>query len=193
MSLDLSVAWKHFPVIETQRLRLREMTVADTADHLRLWGDAQVMVAHGRPPFTEEAQSQRMIAWYATAFADQEAIRWAVTRQGDNRLIGTIGYHQLDLRHHHAEIGYELLPAFWGQGIMTEAVTAVLHHAFTTMKLHRVEAIVDPANQRSAGLLRKVGFTEEGYLRERFYDNGRFVDDWFFSILAHEFLAAVHT
>ncbi len=41
--------------------------------------------------------------------------------------------------------------------------------------------------EASANLLRKVGFTEEGFLRERFYDNGRFVDDWFFSILAHEF------
>ena len=70
---------------------------------------------------------------------------------------------------------------------MTEAVTAVLRFGFEEIGFHRIEAIVAPGNIASANLLRKVGFREEGFLLERFFEDGRFIDDWFFAILKPDF------
>jgi ribosomal-protein-alanine N-acetyltransferase len=185
--LDLSQAWRVFPVLETERLTLRALRPDDAADHFALWSDPLVMAAHGSPPYTAIAQSEETIARYARDLASHDAVRWAITRRGDDRLIGTCGYHHLSREHHRSEIGYELQSACWRQGIMSEALRAVLRHGFLDMRLHRVEAVVDPQNHASSGLLRRLGFTYEACLRERFHDNGRFADDWFFALLAHEF------
>jgi ribosomal-protein-alanine N-acetyltransferase len=185
--LDLSQAWREFPVLETERLTLRALRPEDAPDHFALWSDPVVMAAHGAPPYTETAQSEDLIRRYARDFSLHEAIRWAVTLRGHDRLIGTCGYHHLSREHHRSEIGYELVPAHWRQGIMAEALRAVLRHGFRDMRLHRIEAVIDPKNNASAGLLRRLGFKYEACLRERFHDNGRFSDDWYFSQLAHEF------
>ena len=184
--LDLTESFKSFPVLETERLRLREMVPQDAEAVFALLGDPEVMAWHGRPPFETLAEAERHVAWYANAFAEMRAIRWAVTRHGEDKVLGTCGFHHMILYHFRAEIGYELASSEWRQGIMSEAVRAIVRFGLTKMGLHRIEAIVDPTNEASANLLRKVGFTEEGFLRQRFYDNGRFVDDWFFSILKTE-------
>ncbi|MFZ1399914.1 MAG: GNAT family N-acetyltransferase [Candidatus Promineifilaceae bacterium] len=184
--LDLTQSFKTFPVLETERLRLRAMVPQDAAAVFALLGDPEVMAWHGSPPFATIEDAQRHIAWYAGAFAEKQAIRWAVTRHGEDRVLGTCGFHHLVMPHYRSEIGYELASSEWRQGIMSEAVRAIVHFGLAEMGLHRIEAIVDPTNTASARLLRKIGFTEEGFLRERFWDNGRFTDDWFFSILASE-------
>lgn len=184
--LDLSQAWRVFPVLETERLILRALRPDDAPDHFALWSDPVVMAAHGALPYTDVAQSEDFIRRYTRDFAGLAAIRWVVTRRGQDRLIGTCGYHDLSTQHHRSEIGYELERACWRQGIMFEALRAVLRHGFLDMRLHRVEAVIDPQNDASAGLLRRLGFTYEACLRERFHANGRFSDDWYFSLLAHE-------
>lgn len=184
--LDLTETFKSFPVLETERLRLREIVPQDAADVFAIFSDPAVVAGHGRPPFTEIDEAHELIAWYAAAFQEKRAVRWAITRLGEDKLLGTSGFHHIAARHHRAEIGYELASSEWRQGIMSEAVRAIVRFGLAGMGLHRIEANVDPDNTASANLLRKVGFTEDGYLRERFYDNGRFVDDWFFSILARE-------
>ncbi len=187
--LDLSQAWSTFPVLETERVLLRALTQADVPEHFRLWSHPAVRAGHSAAALPDISQSEELIQRYAQSFARHEAIRWAVTRRDDGRLLGTCGFHTISLQHHRAEIGYELHPDHWGKGFMSEAVWAMLGHGFLDMNLHRIEANVDPDNAASASLLRRLGFTDEGYLRERYYDNGRFTHDWFFSMLAHEYRA----
>jgi ribosomal-protein-alanine N-acetyltransferase len=184
--LDLTKSFQTFPVLATARLHLREMVPQDAEALFALYSDPQVMAGHGSPVFKTIGKAQQRIDWYAEAFRDMRALRWAITRHEDDTVLGTCGFHEISARHHRAEIGYELAPAFWRQGIMFEAVSAVVRFGLMEIGFHRIEANVDPNNHASASLLRKVGFTEEGYFRERFFDSGRFVDDWFFSILASE-------
>jgi ribosomal-protein-alanine N-acetyltransferase len=185
--LDLSQAWSTFPVLATERLLLRALTLDDTPEHFRIWSHPAVMAGHSVAEWPHVGDSEDFIQRIARSFTTREAIRWAVTRREDGQMLGTCGYHTISLQHRRAEIGYELHPDHWGQGFMSEAIWAVLGHGFLDMGLHRVEANVDPDNAASASLLRRLGFTEEGYLRERFYANGRFTHDWFFSMLAHEY------
>jgi ribosomal-protein-alanine N-acetyltransferase len=69
---------------------------------------------------------------------------------------------------------------------MTETMSAILAYGFTELGLHRVEAIIDIANERSKGLLLKLGFTYEGNLRQRYYFRDRFEDEHYFGLLKDE-------
>lgn len=184
--LDLTESFQTFPILQTKRLRLRELVPGDAEALFAVFSDPKVMAGHGQPAYKDVAEAHRLINWYAKAFSEKRALRWAVTFRDDDTILGTCGYHVITARHYRAEIGYELNATYWRQGIMSEAVRAAVRFGLAEMGFHRIEAIVDPENPASANLLRKVGFTEEGYLRARFYDNSRFVDDWFFSILASE-------
>lgn len=87
-----------------------------------------------------------------------------------------------------AMLGYWLGLPFVGQGHMTAAVRTLLPHAFETLRLHRVEAAVQPGNVRSAGVLRRVGFTEEGLARRYLKINGHWQDHLLFAILAEDWM-----
>ena len=85
-----------------------------------------------------------------------------------------------------AEIGDDLGRDYWHQGYMSEALRAMLAYGFETLKLNRIEALVMPENEASATLLRRLGFSEEGVLREYAYFKGEYHDLRFFSLLRRE-------
>ncbi|MCB0183617.1 MAG: GNAT family N-acetyltransferase, partial [Caldilineaceae bacterium] len=91
------------------------------------------------------------------------------------------------LHRHRGEIGYDLRQREWGKGIMAEALDAIIDFGFRDMGLQRVEALVMPENVASARLLRKLGFTEEGTLRDYDRFKGAFHDMRCFSILKQEY------
>ncbi len=123
-----------------------------------------------------------MICWGQ----DNEAIRWGITLKGEDRVLGSCGFHHFDAGFHRAETGYELNRAYWRQGMMTEAMSAILTYGFDFLGLHRVEAIIDMANEQSKGLLLKLGFTYEGNLRQRYFFRDRFEDEHYFGLLKDE-------
>ena len=113
-------------------------------------------------------------------------IRWGIARKGDSKLIGTCGYTDWDKTAHKGEIGYDLDPAYWGQGIMTEALRAILEYGFKKMGLNRIQAVIDSENTRSQKLVLRLGFKKEGVLRHNSTFRGQFRDDVCFSLLEEE-------
>lgn len=111
---------------------------------------------------------------------------WGITLTGKDTVIGSCGFHHFSPGFHRAETGYELNRTFWGKGIMFEAMSAILTYGFSELDLHRVEAIIDIANERSKGLLLKLGFTYEGNLRQRYPFRDRFEDEHYFGLLKDE-------
>ena len=113
-----------------------------------------------------------------------EAITWGIFRKEGSSLLGTIGFWRIQKEHYRAEIGYLLHPTLQGQGLMQEAVKAVLQYGFETMQLHSVEANVNPANAASIKLLERSGFLREAHFKENYFYNGRFLDSLIYSLLA---------
>jgi len=101
-------------------------------------------------------------------------------------LIGTCGFHHWDQSRRRAEVSYDLSPRYWGQGYMREALQAVLRYGFEKMRLHRIEALVDPRDTRSQNLLYGLGFKMEGVLRDHDFIKDRFQDDMVFALLEGE-------
>lgn len=184
--MDLSAAFAVFPVLETERFVLREITPEDAPELFRIYGDPEVMRYFGSPPIATLEEARQRVERTRVAFRNGEGIRWAITRRGSPQMIGSCGHWRLVKPHFRSEIGYDLLPEAWGQGVMPEAVAAILQFGFERMGLHSVEAQIHPDNRGSRRVLEKLGFVQEGYFRESYYENGVFTDAAVFSLLGRE-------
>lgn len=189
--LNLISAFATFPVLKTERLLLRAVTPGDADDIFRIMSDPRVMRYFGVLPMASRAEAVQRADTFQKAFQEQTAIRWAITQREGGPFIGTCGYWRLIKAHFRAELGYELAPEWWGHGIMPEAICAVLTFGFTTMGLHSVEAQIHPANIGSRRVLEKLGFVQEGYFHENYYDpvEDRFTDTAVFSLLQATWLS----
>lgn len=175
-----------FPSLETERLLLRQMTLGDTDFVFKHFSDSAVtQYLMDEPPVTDYAQAQEIIQFYMEPEGKTHN-RWGIIRKSDNQLIGTCGYHKWDKRYFRAEIGYDLSPGFWGQGYMMESLRAVISNGFERMRLNRIDALVYIENDRSIQLLQKLGFKQEGILRDYFYLDGKFHDHYIFALLRRE-------
>jgi ribosomal-protein-alanine N-acetyltransferase len=191
MTTGIDTMFTQFPSLTTDRLHLRQIQPSDAEALFATFSDKEVMEFYGETPHRSVDDSRELIRQQHVWYAQKEGIRWGITRKGEDHVIGSCGFYRFGEDSQRAETGYELNRAFWQQGIMMEAMTAILTYAFTELKLHRVEAVVDDVNERSKGLLRKLGFTHEGTLRQRFYFRDRFWDEHYFGLLAEEWHAPI--
>ena len=176
-----------FPQLETTRLVLREITLNDAEFYFRHFNNEKVVEGCCFPgPKNLKAAKEELEFYCINPFKDNRGIRWGITRKGSNELIGTLGYYEWNKTARRAEIGYDLDPAYWGQGVMTEALGAVLKFGFEQMGLNRIQAIIDSENARSLKLVCRLGFKKEGVLRQRSHFKGQFRDDVCFSLLKNE-------
>lgn len=102
------------------------------------------------------------------------------------QLVGVVGFHYFDWTNKRTEIGYWLAESFQGRGIMTRACQALVDYAFRGLGLNRIEIRVAPDNARSQGIPRRLGFREEGTLREVAWLNDRFIDLVVYSLLRED-------
>jgi ribosomal-protein-alanine N-acetyltransferase len=184
--MTIDEAFATFPALTTQRLRLRKYESSDADDIYAMLSDEETMRYYSNEAFQSLAEVEAYIILRRDDFARRREIRWGIARHDDDRIIGSCGLHSFDEEFHRAETGYILNRAFWSQGFMAEALSAVLAYGFTEMGLHRIEAVVDSANKRSKNLLVKLGFQYEGNLRQRFLFRGEFEDEHYFGLLRDE-------
>ncbi len=178
---------REFPQLETGRLILREMTPDDVEFYFRHFNNKKVVEGSCFPgPKTLEAAKEELEVYCIRPFKEDKGIRWGIIRKGTTALIGTCGIYDWNKTVRRAEIGYDLEPAHWGEGIMTEALRAVLRYGFDEMGLNRIQAIIDSENVKSIKLVERLGFKKEGVLRQNSYFRGQFRDEASFSLLKEE-------
>lgn len=179
-----------FPVIDVNdEFILRQVSYNDLHDYFEYMDNEHVIKyvpVECIPQNLERAKEE--IEYNLDLFRYRRSVYWGIARKDNNKLIGSCGFNYWNRDHSRAEISYDLGYKYWGKGIMTEAVKAVLGFAFTRMELHRVEATVTPTNQGSLRVLRKMGFQKEGILREQKLLHGKFYDAVILSLLQKEYL-----
>lgn len=172
-----------FPNLETDRLQLRRVANSDVNEIFALRSNKETMKYLPRPLVKTEEEALAHIAMIDEKIRNNEGINWAITMKENPKLIGIIGHYQIKPEHFRAEIGYMLLPEYYGKGIIIEAIKATVNYGFEIMKLHSIEAIIDPENFASEKVLQKSGFVKEAHLKENEYYEGRFLDTVIYSIL----------
>lgn len=170
------------PTLETARLCLRERTVDDADALFPCFADAEAMTYWSHAPHDSVEQTR---AKFAEPFAEWRA--WAITLRGDDRAIGFVAIGER--RPGVSEIGYMVGRAHWGSGIAREAVSVVLDQVLRVEGQRRVFADTDPENAASNGLLKALGFTLEGRLREEWETHLGVRDTFLWGLLASEWNA----
>nr|WP_314589948.1 GNAT family N-acetyltransferase [Paenibacillus terrigena] len=175
-----------FPVLETERLKLRQLRLDDASDLYDYFSKDEVTEYYDLATFTERKQAEDLIQMWIDSFSSLRSIRWGVTLKSEDRVIGTCGFHKWSQKNRRAEIGYELSPAYWRQGYMSEVLDAVIRCGFHELGLNRIEAQISQDNIGSRKVLEKAGFQEEGVLQDYFYLKDRFVDAAIFAVLKRD-------
>lgn len=173
-----------FPVLETERLILREIKAEDAQDLFINFSNPEVMKHYGSEPMDHIEEANGLIHSFHIGFCEGKAVRWGIQLKEEKNLIGTVGFHALSSKHRRSEIGYELNKGYWGQGLAKEAILKVVEYGFQEMELKRIGAIVFLENEPSNQLLNRIGFKQEGILREYMVQNGFSYDTYSYSLLA---------
>ncbi len=179
----LNLNFNPFPVLETERLVLRNVTPEDVNEIFLLRSDKLVMKYLDRPSAKSENEALDFIKMINVQEKNNEGVTWAITLKGIKKLAGTICYWNFQKEHYRAEIGYLLLPDYWGKGIMQEAFSPVINFGFNVMNLHSIEANVNPANAASIKLLERNNFVREAYFKENYFFDGKFLDSAIYSLV----------
>lgn len=172
-----------FPVLETTNLVLRKITLKDAPVIFELRSGDRSMQFIDKEKIASLKIAQEMIQNMETQYQSNAAIMWGISLKGSAPLIGTIGFWRIEKDHHRAEIGYMLLPDYWGRGYASEAIKQVLDFGFEILKFHSIEANINPNNLASRRVLEKQGFRKEGFFKEDYYFNGKFLDTEVYSLL----------
>lgn len=181
-----------FPVLTTQRLILRDFHEADVNAFFSMFSDDRVTEFYDCNSFSNVEQAQKLVEANIRRNAAQDGIgvRWVIClANSPDRAIGSCGIHSINKAFHSIEIGYDLHPEYWGCGYAFEAVSRVLGFCFSShMPIHvnRVSASTDLESHKSIALLRRLGFSEEGILRQYGFWKNRFNDVRLFSLLREE-------
>jgi len=176
--------------LHTPRLIVRMIEERDLPDLYQVFSDEAVTRFL---PYITWTDTLAAHSWYQRVkemAAQAAAMQCVIVDKESNKVIGACLLFRFDTECERCELGYALAQPYWRGGYMAEALRALLTHAFGEMGINRVEAEVDPRNPASAQLLRKLGFTQEGLLRQRWKFKGEIKDTWMFGLLRDEWQAA---
>lgn len=153
--------------IETERLILRPFVIEDAEDVYRNWASDPEVTKYLTWPAHPSADISRMLLndW-VPRYAAGDYFNWAMEWKETGRVIGNISVVRLREDIDEAEIGYCMSRAYWGRGIMPEALKAVMDYLFRTAGVNRIAACHDARNPKSGRVMEKAGMKLEGVLRQ---------------------------
>jgi ribosomal-protein-alanine N-acetyltransferase len=180
--------FRKLPVIETSRLRLRKLLLRDAADmfeYASLPEVAENLTWECHRNISDSLHYLRMIL---KQYEDNLPSPWGIVLKDNGKLIGTVGFNSVSYQNAFAEVGYVLSRHYWGNGLMSEALSEVVKFGFEVMNLNRIEATCNTQNRRSESVMKKCGFSFEGILRGRLLVKNKFLDLKMYSIMKSEYL-----
>ena len=168
-----SYSFQSFPVINSERLSLRAISRSDASTILTLRSDDYVTKFIARPKMKSEKEALQFISDRKKDNANYKVFYWAIELKSNNKMIGTVCLWNFSKDKKYAEIGYELLPTYFGNGYMDEAIKEVVKFGFKTIELQTIEAFTHYDNVSSIKLLEKNKFILQVKRRDEGFPNNR--------------------
>lgn len=175
--------------IRAARMLLRPLTESDAEPLFAVYSDVRVSRYLSKPAWTSIEQAHESIARDREALPSGKYLRLGLVVDGVKGLVGECSFFNLVEQCRRAEVGYAMAFDSWGNGFMHEGLSALLTYGFNELNLNRVEADIDPRNRPSARSLERLGFRNEGRLRERWIVNGEVSDTDLYGLLKAEWHA----
>ena len=177
-------------LLDTARLSLRPFILEDAPNMYKNWAsDPRVTRYLTWTPHASVEETKQIVGFWVEQYGGDLFYQWVIVLKEINEVIGNISVVQQDEDLETAVIGYCMGQKWWGQGIMTEAYTAVLAHLFRQVGFNRVAATHHVANPASGRVMVKCGMTYEGLRRDGAKDNqGKFCDVECYAILKKDWM-----
>ncbi|MCW8818549.1 MAG: GNAT family N-acetyltransferase [Ignavibacteriaceae bacterium] len=182
IEIDKSV-FELFPEFESERLLFRKILLSDAKDLFLIRSNDDIMRYMDVTRFESIDDAEKLINSVEESYKKQAGINWAIIEKDSNSFAGYFGFFRIIPEHCRAEIGYALKTEYWGEGYMYETINRMVRFGFNDLKLHSIEANVNPANEKSKKVLEKIGFKMEAYFRENYLFNNKFLDSIIYSLL----------
>jgi ribosomal-protein-alanine N-acetyltransferase len=149
-----------FPVLTTERLTLRQLSIDDQQNIFALRSDIEINKYLDREPSKTIEDAINFINKVNDNIKKNNSLYWVITLTKTKTFVGTICLFDFSNQTNSCEIGYELMIKFQGQGIMQEATEKVIDYAFQTLQFQKIVALTHNRNQHSIKLLTKFNFLQ---------------------------------
>lgn len=163
-----------FPTIQTQRLLLRQFVESDLENIFKGLSHPAIIKYYGVNYATLEETKQQM-KFFHDLEKNEAGIWWAICSLDNRIFYGAGGLNSLSKKHKKAEIGFWLIPDFWGQRIMKEVMPLICNYGFNNLQLHRIEGFVETENKNCKNAMAKLDFQHEGTMKDCEIKNGNFI------------------
>lgn len=178
---------KDLPTLETERLILRKMVLNDAEAVFAYASNSEVSRYTLWETHRSIEDSRAFLEFATQKYENGGEPDWGIVYRGNGCLVGACGLVNWEAEHARAEVGFVLSRDYWGRGLMSEAVRAILRFGFERMNLNRIEARCIAENAASARVMEKAGMVYEGTLRQREYIKGAYRDIKLYAILKKGF------
>jgi ribosomal-protein-alanine N-acetyltransferase len=178
-----AIDWRAgLPPLVGERVTLRELEVSDASNLYAELSSPEARKYMWAPPPNVVA-FERFIEWTHGERHSGKYICYGVVPQGRNEAWGVFELRQLQPGFLRGELGFVIAPSYWGSGVFYEGANLLLDFAFNTVKVHRIEARAAVDNERSNAALEKIGASREGTLKDAFWREDQFIDQYLWAIL----------
>ena len=179
----------HLPNLVTDRLIIRAARMTDAQDIYDYSRDPEVARHVLWDAHRSIHQTRAYIRYLLRQYRNAAPSTFVIALKSTGQVIGTIGFMWVQPDNRSAEVGYSLSRQYWNQGIMTEALRAVVQFGFAKLNLNRIEAQHECDNPASGHVMLNAGMRFEGTLRQRVYNKGRYADVNLYAVLRQDYPA----
>ncbi len=174
--------------LETERLILRRFMIDDAEAMFRNWcSDDEVTKFLMWTTHTDVEETRETLKEWEENYAKDDNYLWAITlKENGDEVLGSISAVEVDDKIDKIHIGYCLSRKYWHQGIMSEALAALVRFFFEEVKANRIESRHDPRNPNSGKVMMKCGLKFEGTLRQNDWNNQGICDESVYGLLKSE-------
>ncbi|MGB4661674.1 MAG: GNAT family N-acetyltransferase [Mobilitalea sp.] len=177
-------------IIETERLLLRRFTRKDAADVFNNWaGDIEICRYMRWAPHRNIEETRKVIQSWIDSYYKNNFYQWAITLKGKTEPIGAIGLFIVNENDLCGDVGYCISKEYWGQGITTDALKAVISFAFDRMNFNRIETYHSIHNPASGRVMQKAGMVFEGMAKQKYRSISGFEDSNMYAMIREDYLA----
>ena len=175
------------PILETERLILRKVTIEDIQDMYLYGSDEEVSKYVTWNTHETIADTKGFVEFVLNKYENKQVSPWGIEYKGNGKFIGTIDFVWWQTNNKTAEIGYVISKDYWGKGLTSEVAKEIIKFGFEKMDLVRIQARCDVENIGLARVMEKAGMSFEGIIRKGIFVKGMHRDLKMYSILKEEF------
>ena len=172
------------PVLRSERLRLVPLELAHADDLFLVFSDPAVILRTSDAQHASIEVTRQRIQGILERHGQLVGISWALLLNTEERVIGHCCLHSISWTNRRADLGFELASSHWRRGIMTEALSRIISFSFVDLRLNKLSAHATTDNEPCRVLLAKLGFHQEGLLRQHGFWKGRAHDLMAFGLVA---------